>query len=204
LKKDIELMGKIDFSEHRVRFAEELRELVGTPHEAVVKKSIQLIDDHARNFIAKSSLLFLASSNEKGQCDVSPRGDAPGFAYVANEKQLIIPERPGNRRADSLLNILLNPHVGLIFIIPGMQEVLRVNGRAVIIKEHVVLQELQLNEKTPVIGIAVEVEECYIHCPRALKSSSIWDANTWPPVESHPSVQEMFQAHLKINGYSSI
>ncbi|MHA6481759.1 MSMEG_1061 family FMN-dependent PPOX-type flavoprotein [Paenibacillus sp. strain BS8-2] len=194
-------MEKLDISQHLVGSLEELRDLVGTPHEAVVLKSVSIIDEQARGYIAQSPMVFVASSNEKGQCDVSPRGDAPGFVYVAHESQLIIPDRPGNKRADTLSNILSNPHVGLLFVIPGMQEVMRVNGKAHIIRDHPVLEKLALRGKAPTIGIVVEVEECFIHCPRALKHAGLWDADTWPAQENLPSSQEMFHAHLRINGY---
>mgnify|MGYP001244535881 CR=1 FL=1 len=194
-------MNKLDVRNHLVQSLEALRELVGTPHEAVVQKSVAVIDDQAKNYIARSPMMFLSSSNEQGQCDVSPRGDYPGFVYVANAHQLIIPERPGNRRADSLSNIIKNPHVGMVFLIPGMEEVLRVNGQAVLIREHPVLEKLQWQGKAPAIGILVDVEECYVHCPRALKSAGIWNQESWPPKEQLPSSKDIFHAHLKINGY---
>jgi PPOX class probable FMN-dependent enzyme len=194
-------MDKIDVQNHTVQSMEEIRELLGTPHEAVVKKSIALIDEQARLYIEKSSMLFVATSNESGQCDVSPRGDQAGFAYVANSQQLIIPDRPGNKRVDTLKNILSNPHIGLLFIIPGMEEVLRVNGQATIIREHPILDKMKFKDKAPLLGIVVEVEECFIHCPRALKHSGIWDHGNWLPKEQFPSALDIFQAHLKINGY---
>lgn len=194
-------MEKLDISRHLVGSLEELRELVGTPHEAVVLKSISMIDEQARSYIAQSPMVFVSSSNENGQCDVSPRGDEPGFVHVVGESQLIIPDRPGNKRTDTLSNILRNPHAGLLFVIPGMEEVLRVNGKAHIIRDHPVLEGMALRGKAPTIGIVVEVEECFIHCPRALKSSGIWDADSWPAKDSLPSSKEIFHAHLRINGY---
>ncbi|MBD2870357.1 MSMEG_1061 family FMN-dependent PPOX-type flavoprotein [Paenibacillus arenilitoris] len=194
-------MENLDVQNHLVKSLEEIRELVGSPHEAVVKKSIAMIDEQAKSYIEKSSMMFVASSNERGQCDVSPRGDAPGFVYVANAKQLVIPDRPGNKRVDTLSNILNNPHVGLLFIIPGMEEVLRVNGRAVVIKEHPVLENLKFKDKAPALGIVVDVEECFIHCPRALKHSGIWEHDSWLPKDRRPSSMDIFHAHLKINGY---
>lgn len=194
-------MEKLDISEHLVGSLEELKELVGTPHEAVVLKSISMIDEQAKAYIAQSPMVFVSSSNEIGQCDVSPRGDEPGFVHVINERQLIIPDRPGNKRTDTLTNIMRNPHAGLLFVIPGMEEVMRVNGKAHIIRDHPVLEGMALRGKVPTIGIVVEVEECYIHCPRALKSAGIWETDSWPSKESLPSSKEMFHAHLRINGY---
>ena len=194
-------MEKLDISQHQVFSLEELRELVGTPHEAVVQKSIAMIDEQASAYIAMSPMVFVASSNGNGQCDVSPRGDEPGFVYVANSRQLVIPDRPGNRRVDTLSNILSNPHVGLLFVIPGMEEVLRVNGRAYLISNHPVLEGMELRGKVPTVGIVVEVEECFIHCPRALKHSGIWQTDSWPTKESLPSSKDIFHAALRINGY---
>lgn len=194
-------MNHAAFDAFKVHTEEELRELVGTPHEAVVRKSVSVIDETARAYIGQASMMFLSTSNRRGQCDVSPRGDCPGFVHVASEHHLVIPERPGNRRADSLSNILENPHVGLLFIIPGMEEVLRVNGRAAIMKGHPVFEELQFKGKAPTLGIVVEVEECFIHCPRALHQAGLWNHEEWLPKENRPSATDIFHAHLSINGY---
>ncbi|CAG7643086.1 hypothetical protein PAESOLCIP111_04420 [Paenibacillus solanacearum] len=194
-------MEKLDVRNHVVQTSEELRELVGTPHEAVVKKSIAMISEQAQSFIKQSPMLFMSTASRSGQCDVSPRGDEPGFVYVANSQQLIIPDRPGNKRVDSLNHIVDNPHVGLLFVIPGMEEVLRVNGRAVIIREHPVLEHLKFKGKAPLLGILVDVEACFIHCPRALKHAGIWNHESWPPKDQLPSSMDIFHAHLRINGY---
>lgn len=147
----------------------ELRELLGYPSEVVKRKSIHQLDHHCRDYIAMSPLLFLSTADEHGSCDVSPRGDAPGSVLVLDEGHLVIPERPGNRRLDSLLNILANPHIGLIFIIPGLEETLRVNGQAYIIKDEPILDRMRARGKRPALGIGVKVEECYMHCAKAFK-----------------------------------
>lgn len=194
-------MEKLEVRPYRVQSLEELRERVGNPHEAVIKKSVGIVDEQAERFIRQSPMLFLSTSNRVGQCDVSPRGDKPGFVHVANPHQIIIPDRPGNKRVDSLSNIIENPHVGLVFIIPGMEEVLRVNGQASVISGHPVLEELKLREQVPLLGIVVDVEECFIHCPRAIKQSGIWNKEEWPAKEQLPSSMDIFHAHLRINGY---
>ncbi len=191
---------KVNFAEEALRTEEEIRELVGVPHEHIVMKAIPIIDEHCRLFISKSPLLFLSTSNAAGKCDVSPRGDEPGSVKVLNENQLVIAERPGNRRADSITNILSNPNVGLVFLIPGLEEVLRVNGRAYMIKNKEILSAMAVKEKEPVIGIGVEVEECFIHCPRALKASNIWNPEQWGSTEEIPPLKQIFLDHLKING----
>ncbi|WP_322090990.1 MSMEG_1061 family FMN-dependent PPOX-type flavoprotein [Cytobacillus massiliigabonensis] len=147
-----------------------------------------------------SPLFFLSTANANGTCDVAPRGDLPSKILILNNHQLVLPDRPGNKRVDSFENILSNPHVGLVFLIPGLDEVLRINGKATIIKNKEILEKMSLNGKPPLLGIAVDVEECFIHCSRALKKSGIWSQNTWQNQETLPSSLEIFHAHLKING----
>ncbi|MFS0727985.1 MSMEG_1061 family FMN-dependent PPOX-type flavoprotein [Paenibacillus sp. 1P07SE] len=186
--------------EGQITDPEQLRELVGAPHEAVVKKSIAQIDEHIRHFLSRSPLFFVSTTDKLGWCDVSPRGDEPGFVKVLDDRRLIYPERPGNRRVDSLLNLLDNPRLGMLFIIPGMQEVLRINGRAAITQQTELIAAQGFSGKTPQLAVIVEVEECFIHCPRALKTSGVWTYEEWLAKEELPSVSEMFQAHLAING----
>ena len=193
-------MVRINFTEAAVTSQAVLREMIGTPHELVIKKTVSVIDEYCKKFIAMSPLLFLATADAAGNCDVSPRGDQPGSVYVVNDYQLVIADRPGNKRVDSLFNIVANPHVGLIFLIPGLEEVLRINGRATIIKNKDILSNMSLKGKPPLLGIGVDVEECFIHCPRALKESNIWNPEEWPYKEGIPSMMDIFRAHLKING----
>lgn len=190
------------WSQEIITTADELRALVGTPHEAVVKKSIAHMDDHVKNYLSMSPLFFLSTSNSEGECDVSPRGDDPGFVKVLDEHRLLYPERPGNRRIDSLLNIIENPHVGMLFILPGLEEVLRINGRAWITQNGALLKAMQWEGKPPELGVIVEVEQCFIHCPRAFKQAETWRTESWPSTEELPSITDMFHAHLRINGYS--
>jgi PPOX class probable FMN-dependent enzyme len=182
---------------------DELRSLLGYPSELVSRKVISCLDDHCRDFIAKSPFLLLATADEKGHCDASPRGDAPGFVRVLDEKQLIIPERPGNRRMDSLRNILANPHVGILFMIPGLEETLRVNGRACLIRDEEYLTQMEANGRRPVVAIGVEVEECYVHCAKAFKRSGLWQSDSWPDKESLPSVARMLADHAKLPGVTA-
>ncbi|AKL96025.1 pyridoxine 5'-phosphate oxidase-like protein [Clostridium aceticum] len=193
-------MELINFSRNSVSTKEELRELIGEPHELVIKKSVSILDDQCKRFISMSPLLFLSTSDAEGKCDVSPRGDQAGSVIILNKHQLVIPDRPGNKRQDSNLNILSNPHVGLIFIIPGLEEVLRINGRAMLIKDKEILNKMALKGNIPLLGIGVDVEECFVHCSRPLKESNIWKPETWQTPETLPSASEIFHAHLKING----
>jgi uncharacterized protein len=183
-----------------VASTEELRELVGEPSELARKKVIHFIDDHCREFISKSPFLALATSDENGCCDVSPRGDEKGFVLVLNEQFLVIPERTGNRRVDSLNNILYNPQIGLLFLIPGLIETLRINGKATIIKDEDILDKLSVKGKRPTVGIAVEVEECFLQCGKALKRSNLWESSFWLPKEELPSGAKILADHAKLPG----
>jgi len=180
----------------------EIRDLIGYPSEIVKKKAIQHLDDHCRNFIAMSPLLFISTADDQGFCDVSPRGDAPGSVLVLDEYHLVIPERPGNRRIDSLRNILLNPRIGIIFMIPGLEETLRINGKAFVIKDENILEQMRSRDKQPLLGIGVEVEECFIHCAKAFKRSKVWDNQSWAMDDTLPSVSAILKDHVNSSEYT--
>lgn len=182
-----------------IRTEKELRSLIGSPSELASKKVITYVDHHCRNFISKSPFLVISTSDEDGFCDVSPRGDEPGFVLVLNEKQLIIPERPGNKRIDSMRNILSNPRVGLLFFIPGLGETLRVNGKAELIQDKELLEQMAVRGKSPLLGIAVEVEECFIHCAKAFKRSGLWEPESWVKTSELPSAAKILLEHSKIS-----
>ncbi|MBO1626702.1 pyridoxamine 5'-phosphate oxidase family protein [Bacillus arachidis] len=178
---------------------EELRHILGYPSERAVKKVIPSLDHHCCDFLSKSPFLVISTSDKFGHCDASPRGDAPGFVYVLNENQIVIPERPGNRRVDSILNILSNPKVGLIFFIPGLGESLRINGRAAITNDEEILEKMQVNGRNPLLGIVVEIEECFIHCAKAFIRSELWNPDSWLEKEVLPSAAKMLVDHAKVN-----
>ncbi|SDN70014.1 hypothetical protein SAMN04487897_104130 [Paenibacillus sp. yr247] len=177
---------------------EELRSLYGYPSQRAANKVIPTLDQHCREFISKSPFLSMATSNSSGQCDVSPRGDAPGFVMVLDDHHLFIPERPGNRRMDSIQNILTNPHIALLFIIPGLGETLRVNGRAFVCRDPELLDKSVVNGRSPLFGIGVVVEECYAHCAKAFIRSGLWSPDSWLSKEFFPSVPQMLVDHAKI------
>jgi uncharacterized protein len=179
---------------------EELRELMGEPSELARKKVIHFIDEHCKEFISKSPFLALSTSDENGFCDVSPRGDEKGFVLVLDDRYLVIPERTGNKRVDSLNNIIRNPQVGLLFLVPGLIETLRINGKASIIKDEDVLERLSVRGKRPTVGIAVEVEECFLQCGKALKRSNLWESDFWLPKEQLPSGAKILADHAKLPG----
>jgi uncharacterized protein len=181
---------------------EKLRTLIGFPSELVERKMITYIDHNCEEYISKSPFLVVSSSDSSGKCDVSPRGDMPGFVKVLNEKYLIIPERPGNKRIDSLRNILENPNVGLLFIIPGLGETLRVNGKACLVRDDELLEQMSVKGRKPLLGIGIEVEECFIHCAKAFKRSGLWKTSSWADKESLPSASKIIYEHAKLPGSS--
>jgi PPOX class probable FMN-dependent enzyme len=159
---------------------QELRALLGHPSDLALKKQIDTLDEHCRAFIAQSPFLLLATSDASGRCDVSPKGDPPGFVHVVDDTHLVIPDRPGNRRLDGMRNILQNPHVGIIFLVPGRDSTLRVNGRAAIVRDSEILDRLAVEGKRPHFGIGVTVEEVFLHCVKAFRRSKLWRSETWP------------------------
>jgi PPOX class probable FMN-dependent enzyme len=158
---------------------EELRTIIGKAGGAAIRKDIGRIDPHAAAFIRRSPFCLVATSNASGQCDVSPRGDPPGSVLVLDEHTLALAERPGNRRADTGTNILDNPHVGLLFLVPGSDDTLRVNGRARLTADPSLLDRLAMGEKRPQFAIVVEVEELYLHCVKAFRRSNLWDPEAY-------------------------
>ena len=166
---------------------EALRRYIPPPSEPALRKQISVIDEHCRDFIERSPFMLLATSNARGECDVSPKGDRPGFVQVIDERTLVIPDRPGNQRADSLLNIIANPHVGLLFIMPGVEWTLRVNGGATIIRDAAVRERCAVDGKVPALAIAVDVQEAYLHCPKCFIRAGLWESDEWVPKDEQPS-----------------
>ncbi|HXH82173.1 MAG TPA: pyridoxamine 5'-phosphate oxidase family protein [Candidatus Tectomicrobia bacterium] len=166
----------------------ELRDVLGQPSERARLKERAALDEHDRAFIAHAPFLLLATANAAGRCDVSPKGDPPGFVRVLDDRHLLIPDRPGNRRLDGMRNILDNPHVGVIFLVPGREETLRVNGRAWIVRDPDLLEPLAVQGKRPVFGIGVEVEEVFFHCARAFMRSELWRPERWPAPDALPTM----------------
>jgi uncharacterized protein len=176
---------------------EALRALVGKPSELAVRKEISHLDAHCRAFIARSPFVLIATSGASGRADVSPKGDPPGFVQVLDEHRLVIPDRPGNRRLDGMRNLLENPHVGLLFLIPGLEETLRVNGRAWIIRDEEVLARCAVMGKRPTLALGVYAEECFIHCAKAFKRAQLWQPDQWPDRAGLASPSEMLVDHAR-------
>jgi PPOX class probable FMN-dependent enzyme len=178
----------------------ELREIVGTPSPRSILKERPALDNHCRTFIAHSPLVLIATAGRDGRCDVSPKGDGPGFVLVLDDHRVVIPDRPGNKRLDGLGNLLANPHVGLLFLIPGREETLRVNGRAWITRDPDLLQRSAVQGRTPLLAIGVEVEQCYLHCAKPFRRSHFWTTERWPPRDVLPSLACMLFDQIKPEG----
>jgi uncharacterized protein len=175
---------------------DELREHVGEPRPAVLDKQLDHLDRHCRDFIARSPI-----ADADGRCDCSPRGGPPGFTRVLDERRLAIPDYTGNRRQDSHANVLENPHVGLLFLLPGMGETLRVNGRATLTRDPALLEDLPTGgTKPPRLALLVEVQEAYLHCPKAFLRGGVWDPRTWTPADELPSAAEIYRDHRDTPG----
>jgi PPOX class probable FMN-dependent enzyme len=185
---------------------EELRAIFGAPMERALLKERARLDGHSRAFIASAPFLLLATADAAGRCDVSPKGDAPGFVLVLDDTHLVVPDRIGNNRIDGLTNIVENPHVGMIFLIPGREDTLRVNGRACIVRDAEILERLEVQGKRPRVAIGVEVEECFLHCAKAFKRSGLWERERWPDVTRLPSMARMLweQIEAKPAGVSCV
>jgi uncharacterized protein len=168
-----------------------LREVLGQPMKRALLKEHARLDAHFRAFIAGSPFLLPATSGADGRCDVSPKGDGPGFVRVLDDTHLAIPDRIGNNRLDGMRNVLDNGHVGLIFFIPGREDTLRVNGRAWIVRDDDILDHMIVRGKRPPFAIGVEVEEAFMHCPRAFMRAGLWKPEAWPDPNAVPSMSQM-------------
>jgi PPOX class probable FMN-dependent enzyme len=169
-----------DIDRYAIRSPEALREAIGAPFPGLELKNQDTLDEFASGFLALCPFLVLSTSDRAGTVDASPKGDAPGFVLVENERTLVIPDRPGNKLAYGHLNILDNPRVGVLFVIPGTPETLRVNGTAELTTDPELLEKLAARGKPAVLAIRVHVEECFFHCAKAFIRSDLWKSGTWP------------------------
>ncbi|MGC5286161.1 pyridoxamine 5'-phosphate oxidase family protein [Micromonospora sp. DT231] len=160
---------------------EELRELLGAPTARAVNKERRRLHERDREWLAASPFCLLATAGADGSCDVSPKGDPAGFAMVLDDTTIALPERPGNRRADGYRNILDNPHVGLLFLIPGRTDTLRINGRARLLSDAPWFDDMVVKGHRPVLAVVVEIEQIFYHCAKAFLRSALWQPDTWQP-----------------------
>jgi uncharacterized protein len=159
----------------------ELVDVVGTPIPRVAQKERPVLDPMDVVWISRSPFLMIATSAVDGSCDVSPKGDPAGFVRVLDERTIAVPERPGNRRVDGYRNVLSNPHVGLIFLVPGRNDTLRVNGRARLVRDAPYFDAMVVKGHRPILALEVDVEEVFYHCAKAFLRSGLWTPESWDP-----------------------
>ncbi|MGE0284311.1 MAG: pyridoxamine 5'-phosphate oxidase family protein [Rhizobiaceae bacterium] len=167
--------------------------------ERAKAKEVAVLDRHCRTFLAHSPFVLIGSSDGNGNGDVTPKGDKPGFVAVLDDTTLAIPDRPGNNRLDTLENILLNPAVGLLFLIPGMDETLRVNGEARIAVDPSLRERFAVDGKAPATVMIVTVKTAYMHCAKAFMRSELWSPDTWPDRKSLPTLGAILKDHCALS-----
>ena len=185
----------------------ELRDLLGEPSARAVSKERPRLHQCDREWLAASPFCLIATADAYGNCDVSPKGDPPGFTHVIDDTTIAIPERPGNRRADGFRNVLANPHAGTIYLVPGRTETLRINGRARLLRDAPFFDDMIVKGHRPRLALVIEIETIFFHCAKAFMRSSLWQPGTWQPdalppravivksVQATPETLEELQAH---------
>lgn len=178
---------------------EELRELLGAPLRRTLDKERTELHELDKLWLAHSPFCLVATSDERGRCDVSPKGDPPGFTLVLDDSTIALPERPGNRRADGFRNILRNPHVGLLYMLPGRGDTLRINGRARILRRAPFFERMEVKGHRPVLALVVEIEQVFHHCAKAFMRSELWNPESWNPeaVDSRPAIARTLETPEK-------
>jgi PPOX class probable FMN-dependent enzyme len=160
---------------------QELRDLYGEPHPRAITKERVRLHPWDRSWLAASPFCMIATADADGNCDVSPKGDPPGFTYVIDDTTIAIPDRPGNRRIDGFHNVLANPHVGMNFVVPGRTETLRINGRARLIRDAPFFDEMIVKGHRPRLALVVDIEQIFLHCGKSFLRSQMWQPETWHP-----------------------
>jgi PPOX class probable FMN-dependent enzyme len=184
--------------EHHIKTSEDLRTYAKPPSHRVDGKVIDHIDDLSRRFIEASSLVILSSQREDGGLDMTPRGDPPGFVGVLSEKLLALPDRPGNFRMDTFENVMRTGEVGLIFIIPGHRDTLRVSGKAALVRDETLGQKMAIKGRNAEFVLLIQVERVLCHCPKAFVRGKVWLADAWPDTSDVPSLAAMMVAHAAL------
>ena len=169
---------------------EQLRSVIDEPSELVTRKVISSLDKHCGVFISRSPFVLIATADASGNMDVSPKGDPVGFVKILDNTTLAIPDRPGNARADSMENILQNPKIALIFMIPGKSETLRVSGEACIVRDEQLRNSMAVKSRSPELVIVVDVKEAFFHCSKCILRSKLWKPKEWPDLDGLPRLAE--------------
>jgi PPOX class probable FMN-dependent enzyme len=176
---------------------ERLRQIVSQPTQPIADKVIDHIDDICRRFIAASPFMIIGTKGSDGLIDVSPKGDPAGFVIVLDDKTLAIPDRPGNKRVDTFENLLINPDIGMIFLIPGYGYTLRVSGKGSIVRD--IQRRLAVDGKFPELILIVTVQQAFMHCAKCIARSKVWQPAAWPNTQNVPSLAEAMVAHAKLS-----
>ncbi len=176
---------------------DELRAIYKPASERALRKQLAALDGHCQSFIARSPFVLIGTSDGKGHADVTPKGDKPGFVAVLDQNTIAIPDRPGNNRLDSLENIIDDPAVGLLFVIPGMNETLRINGKAFLTDDEPLRQRLAVDGKLPQSIMVVTVEAAYMHCAKAFMRSELWQPATWPDRSTMPTLGKILADQIE-------
>ena len=181
--------------ENPITTLSELEKLFHEMHPSQVNKIIDHIDDHCRAWIERTTFVAIASSDARGNLDVSPKGDPAGFIKVLDPKTLVVPDRIGNQRADTFRNVVENPHVGMMLVVPKRKEVVRINGRAEIARDEKLLDMTIVNGHRPDLVLVVRVEEAFFHCGKSMIRSAMWQPDKWGPIEGLPSYAQALKDH---------
>jgi PPOX class probable FMN-dependent enzyme len=184
--------------DHRITSVEQLREIYPPPKQRSVDKEIDHLDEHCRRFLALSPFAVISSAAADGTCDASPKGGPAGFVRVLDDHRLLIPDATGNRRLDGLQNMLDNPSVGIVFLIPGMGETLRVNGRVELTRDPDLLVGLETGGRDAELALIVHVEQAYLHCAKSIIRSELWKPESWPERDALPRAAEILNDHIGI------
>jgi hypothetical protein len=169
----------------------------GAPGDLALRKELTALDPHCRHFIELSPFIVIATASASGAADASPRGDAPGFVQIVDDRQLLIPDRPGNNRVDSLRNLVENPNIGLLFFIPGMNETLRLNGTAVLTTDPEILAKMAVNGKPPRSALLVTIDQVFLQCAKALVRSKLWNPESRIERETFPTLGQIIADQVK-------
>ena len=186
------------------RFAEvltseaEVRAILGAPGPVALRKALDHLNEPHQRIIQRSSFVLISSCDSKGMMDISPKGDPEGFVRILDPKTLAIPDRPGNRRADTLINLLTNDRVAVLFLVPGKGETLRVSGRGIVVRDPSLRETMTFQGKTPELAIVLEVEEAFSHCPKCVIRSHLWSPDQWPDHTDLPTHAEALHLASKV------
>lgn len=177
---------------------EQLRSLYRAPGDGAVRKELRQLDPHARRFLERSPFVLIGTQDREGHADVSPKGDRAGFCVALDDRTVAIPDRPGNNRLDSLENVIVNPAVGLLFLIPGMNETLRINGEGRLTADRALCERLAVEGKLALTTLIVKIQAIYMHCAKAFMRSALWAPESWPDRAEMPTLGQILRDQLAL------